>query len=125
MANAGTLEGQVVYTMHIPLGPWPIGASDAETRWIREIGDMWRCNALEFMLALIPMLKSRGFEDGMIQKFVENAQKGELAVVSLRSDASRFAEVSCTICFTPVELRELSVRNYSRFAYGYAVRPMN
>jgi hypothetical protein len=80
LANAGSLEAQAVYTMYIPLGPWPTGASDAETRWIREIGDMMRRNALEFVVALIPMLKSQGFADDMIQKLIENAQKGECCV---------------------------------------------
>lgn len=77
MLAAGTLEPPVVYTMYIPLGPWPVGANEAETLWIRRIGELMRQNALEFVHTLRPMLKSQGFEDPMVDTFMAGATAGE------------------------------------------------
>ena len=76
MLSTGTLDPPVVYTMHIPLGPWPVGANEGETRWIRRLGEMMRQNALEFVHTLRPMLKTQGFEDGVIDKLMAGANAG-------------------------------------------------
>jgi hypothetical protein len=76
MLATRALEPPVVYTMHVPLGPWPTAATDAETQWIRRIGEMMRTNAREFVHTLRPMLLAQGFEDAMIDVFLDGAQRG-------------------------------------------------
>jgi hypothetical protein len=76
MQSTRALAHPHVYTMHTPLGPWPVGATDAETRWIQHIGEMMRTNACEFMHTLRPMLKAQGFTDAAIDIFLDGAQRG-------------------------------------------------
>lgn len=76
IASTGSFPTHTVHTMHIPLGPWPVGATEAETQWIRGLGDMMRKNAFEFMHTLRPLVKSQGFSDEMIDKFMQGAMQG-------------------------------------------------
>ena len=46
LVATGTLPNPVAQIMYIPLGPWPAGNTEAETRWIRQLGEMMRRNAL-------------------------------------------------------------------------------
>lgn len=78
LANTGSFPSQTVHTMHIPLGPWPVGATEAETKWIRMLGEMMRRNAFEFVHTLRPLVKTQGFSDEMIDKFIYGAQQGML-----------------------------------------------
>jgi len=82
--------------MYIPLGPWPVGNTEAETRWIRHLGEMMRRNALEFTRSLRPTLKFRGFSDEEVSKMMFGAER---------------------------ELLDLSVWMYTRWGYIYAVKP--
>lgn len=77
LSNANMFVSRTVHTMHIPIGPWPTGPTDEETQWIRAIGDMMRTNAFEFIHTLRPMLKSQGFEDEVIDRFMTGAERGE------------------------------------------------
>jgi len=74
--NANMFASRTVHTMHIPIGPWPVGATDEETEWIQTIGEMMRRNGLEFLNTLRPMLKSQGFDDETINRLIDNSQRG-------------------------------------------------
>jgi hypothetical protein len=76
LSNANMFASRTVHTMHIPLGPWPVGATEEETRWIQAIGEMMRTNAYEFINTLRPMLKSQGFDDETIDRFIFGAESG-------------------------------------------------
>lgn len=77
MQFTGLLDPPVVYTMHIPIGPWPVGASEPETTWIKQIGGMMRRNALEFLGTLTPLLKAQGIGEEAVQRIVAGARAGK------------------------------------------------
>lgn len=81
MQETRMLEAPVVYTMLIPVGPWPVGATEPETTWIKQIGGMMRRNAQEFLVTLGPLLKTRGFRDELIDKFMGGARAGAFSCV--------------------------------------------
>lgn len=76
LSSAQAFSSRTVHTMHIPVGPWPLGATEQETAWIRGIGEMMRKNAFEFIQTLRPMLRSQGFSDEMCDKFISGAEHG-------------------------------------------------
>lgn len=77
LVNANVFASRAVHTMYIPVGPWPVGATEEETQWIQAIGEMMRRNGFEFINTLRPMLKSQGFEDEVIERFIEGALCGK------------------------------------------------
>jgi hypothetical protein len=42
----GAFLNPVIQLMHLPLGPWPVGNTEAETHWIQQLGEMMRQNGL-------------------------------------------------------------------------------
>jgi len=96
LVATGALPNPVAQIMYIPLGPWPAGNTEAETRWIRQLGEMMRRNALEFTHSLRPTLKYRGFSDEEVTKMLFGAER---------------------------EMLDLSVWMYTRWLYIYAVKP--
>jgi len=96
--QTGKLCPPVIRTLYIPIGPWPVGSTPEETDWIRHLGEMMRQNAFEFIRSLRPILKSQGFSEETLNLFIYGAQR---------------------------ELHELTVPMYSRWAYGYAIKPLH
>ena len=86
LISSGRLGAPTVRTMDIPLGPWPIGRTPAETQWIRELGEMMRLNAYEFIKSLRPTLKSQGLNEVMVERLLRGAEKGESLLLRLNSD---------------------------------------
>ncbi|KAF8339182.1 S-adenosyl-L-methionine-dependent methyltransferase [Cantharellus anzutake] len=96
LVATGAFFNPVIQLMYLPLGPWPVGNTEAETRWIQQLGEMMRQNGLEFTRSLRPTLKHRGFSDEDVDKMLFGAER---------------------------EMLDLSVWMYTRWVYIYAVKP--
>lgn len=72
--KTGKFYPPVVNTMYIPIGPWPVGASPAETAWIRQIGEMMRQNAYVRVLSLFLSLPRTDITGAIRNSFTRYGQ---------------------------------------------------